>query len=207
MAKDSSLAIYTNKKGQYIDIATGRVVKLKEDGSINMSGGNLTPELREKGLIAAHDASHHASVYTGDDSGANWEKFFNILKKDPMLVRKAAIGAGFSMKGVRTYINKNKALQERFDLIQESNLDEYEQNIHKLANLPIVDESKSLPTILRANETRLNASAKARGYGVKQGINIEGSAVQININHDMLMPGEKEGIEGTEVEQAKIVKE
>ncbi len=206
MAKDPSLAVYTNKKGEFVDIATGLVVKTNIDGSPSKRGLHLTPEIRakgaKKGLEAANDALFHSSPYTGDDNGIHWEKFFATLKKSPMLVSKAAVSAGFTMRGVKAYLGKNKALQERFDSIQEANLDEHEQNIYELANLPIVDESKSLPTILRANETMLNAHAKSRGFGVKQGINIEGSAVQININHDMLMPGEKDD---KEVEQAEIV--
>ena len=183
---------YLNKDGKHIDIATGKVVELNKDGSLNMRGAQLTPAIREKGLKAAHDASYSLSPYTGDTSGENWEKLFGNLMKSPMLVGKAVASVGFTMTGFRQHLTQNKALQARFDLIQESNLDEYEQNMHDIANLPINDESKALPTILRANETRLNASAKSRGYGIKQSaFNVEGD-MQINIinNTQVSLPGQ-----------------
>ena len=191
--KDQVPTTYLNKDGKHIDIATGKVIELNMDGSLNKRGAHLTPAIREKGLKAAHAASHKMSIYTGDSSGENWEKLFGALTENPMLLAKAVASVGFTMTAFNAHLTQNPALKQRFDLIQESNLDEYEQNMHKIANLPINDESKALPTILRANETRLNASAKSRGYGIKQNaFNVEGD-MQINIinNTQVSLPGQE----------------
>ena len=154
---------YTNKDGKPVDIATGKVLLTKKDGTVDMRHLNL-PVASEKGLEASHTAQ--MSIYVGEAAGENWEKLFDTLTKNPMLITKAVASVGFTMRGFHQHLTQNKALQERFDLIQGSNLDDYEQNMHDIANLPINDDSKALPTILRANYTRLNESATSRGYGI-----------------------------------------
>ena len=178
MGKNPVPNTYLNKDGKPVDIATGKVLRQNKDGSIDMNQFNTAITKGPQGLEAAQHANHKMSPYTGEDAGKNWEKLWAQLTESPMLLTKAIVSAGFTMKGFRAHLSQNKSLQERFDLIQGGTTDEYEQNIHDIAHLPIEEESKALPTILRANETALNAKAKSRGYGIKQSaFNIEGNSL------------------------------
>ncbi len=184
MPKNEVPVTYMNKDGKPVEISTGRVLKVNKDGSISKWTSNMTVETQKKGLEVIRRNSH----YTGDDSGEHWERFFAALTKSPLELSKAASIAGFHMTGVRQHMNQNKALQERFNAIMDTETDNLENNIRDIA---YEDDKKYLPTKLRANETLLNARAKDRGYGVKQNaFNVEGN-MQINVinNTQVNMPG------------------
>lgn len=194
---------YVNKEGQHVEVGSHRILRSKGDGSIDknqFNKGNLTPEMGVTNLDKLNTKMKLANVYTGDDSSENWNKFFEYLTKHPMSLHKAAAIAAFTARGARLHMGLDKELKQRYDDIVDAEVDNLEENIRDIAYEP---DKKHLPTKLRANETMLNAHAKDRGYGIRAGLNIERSNVQINIinNSGSSLPGQEppEEIETEEV--------